>query len=162
MSSGLFMLCSREMSFSVDITPAIFCIWWLSSTMRCALSRAYSLTSMVYGPVVKWHSTVYNALVSRAAVERYSHVGARAVAHALRAYVVARTGYHAAFYHAQHPLVHCRARHVANLGNVLEWHARVAGYYTENLLVVVINFLLFRFHGYIFFVLPVVLFVLNS
>ena len=41
--------------------------------MRCALSRAYSLMSMVYGPVVKWHSTISGKLGIKEILTKYPY-----------------------------------------------------------------------------------------
>lgn len=48
-----FRLCSSEIRVSVAVTPGISWILLFKSSIRCSLSRAYSLQSMVYGPVVK-------------------------------------------------------------------------------------------------------------
>jgi len=44
---SFLMLCSNEISVSVAVTPGISCILLFSKSIRCSLSRAYTLVSMV-------------------------------------------------------------------------------------------------------------------
>ena len=110
---SFLMLCSSEINVSVAVTPGISCILLFSKSIRCSLSRAYTLVSMVYGPVVKMTFHDFgnllhlgnNSLVHGAFFQFDSYISTSPVAQRLRVYMVAGADNNAQINQALYALV---------------------------------------------------------
>ena len=95
----------------------------------------------------------HHHFVQRAAVQRYTDVGADVVAQRLWVYIVSRAGYHSCVDQSLHSLVDGSSGNAALLSHVLEWDSRVVRDDIQNLTVKFVDFLhnynVFRFKVFV-------------